>query len=143
MDFFMPKIPTYLFCRNKIWYFYYRIPTSLRGRLRITKKFFRKSLHTTHKREAIILSRHYIGLIMTDEKWLQDQESKIASHTDLMAIGRRLIEEYEKVMKYGDHYQVNDFWPHLSDYELEAFKYASEMLGREKVQQEQETSWLC
>ena len=103
MGFFMSRIPTYLHCRNNIWYFHYRIPTCIRKRYTIKKQFIRKSLHTSDGREAILLSRNYMAMVMANEKKLLDMETSIERHDDLIAIGRRIHEEYEAIQKNGDH----------------------------------------
>ena len=142
MDFFMSKIPAYLSCRNKIWYFYYRIPTLIRKRYTLAGQFIRKSLHTSNKREAIFLSRDYMVQIMTDEKNLRELEESIERHNDMMSIGRKLVDEYNAVMKYGNHSEINDFYAHMTEYQSEAFRYASERIDQE-IMQSGECSIFC
>ncbi len=63
----MPTVPSYLMSRNGIWYFNYRIPSAVRKRHNLKKIFIRRSLRTTNMREAVLLSRDFISMVMGDE----------------------------------------------------------------------------
>lgn len=60
--------------RNGIWYFNYRIPTAVRKRHGITSQFIRKSLRTSNTRQAVLLSKEYISMLMGDNSLMTDPE---------------------------------------------------------------------
>ena len=147
----MPTIPTYLMNRNGIWYFNYRIPSSIRNRYNIQKLFIRKSLRTTNVREAVKLSRKYDEVVMANvEKILKllkkseltEEEQLITAHYDVMAIGKKIVEEYEDTYKNGTYIEQTDFWMGYSKDEYECYRYAVNKISKEKEWQEQEKKEL-
>lgn len=128
--------------RNGVWYFNYRIPSSIRNRYNVKKRFIRKSLRTKKIREAVRRSREYWYLIMDDNDHkmnnIDQMEQYMADHADKLAIGRKVVEEYENTMKYGDSAEQSEFWKIRSKYEYECFQCATVQLAKEEEQREQE-----
>jgi len=128
--------------RNGVWYFNYRIPSSIRNRYNVKKRFIRKSLHTKNIREAVRLSRKYWYLIMdgrNDHKIskIDLMEQEIADHTDKMVIGRKVLDEYENTMKYGDSAEQSEFWNIRSEHEYDCYRLAVDQACKEREQEEQ------
>ncbi|MEA3470061.1 MAG: hypothetical protein U9R57_17795 [Thermodesulfobacteriota bacterium] len=78
-----------------------------------------------------------MAMVMADEKKLLDMEASIERHDDMMALGRRILEEYEAVQKDGHHAEKNDFIVMLKPFELEALQYVSKVLSEEDEQNKQ------
>lgn len=70
----MPSIPTYLMSRNGIWYFNYRIPTAVRKLHGIKSQFIRRSLRTSDTRQAVLLSKEYLSMLMGDNALMNNPE---------------------------------------------------------------------
>ena len=152
----MSAVPSYLMSRNGIWYFNYRIPTSVRNRYSIKKLFIRKSLRTTNVYEAIQLSRKYTCLIMSNKKkgtgWMKisgqlktsDDERKLMQLerdqeilNDSLLIGRKILKAYEDTEKNGTKVEQTDFWMEYSEYEYECYRLAVDQINKEQEQIEQ------
>jgi hypothetical protein len=133
----MSSAPTYLMSRNGIWYFNYRIPSSIRRRYNIQKLFFRKSLKTKDVRQAVKLSHKYTWMILDKSMSLNkkiDQgppdelEREIQKHTDSLVIGRKILKNYNHTMENGTYIEQTDFWMGYSQYEYECWP-AAPVLG--------------
>ncbi len=153
----MPAIPTYLMCRNGIWYFSYRIPNFLRKRYNIKKVFIRRSLRTHDVHEAILRSKKYSWLIMGKKKKtterkknldcndneiiqqmsnLDDLEAQIELYDDALLIGRQIVAEYENVNKNGTYAEKTEFWMSYSQYEYNCYRLALDNIHKETQERE-------
>ena len=129
--------------RNGIWYFNYRIPTSVRNRYSIKKLFIRKSLRTKNIREAVKRSREYWVLVMDDEtnykmNKIDQMEQKIAAHADRLSIGRKVLQEYKQTMEHGDSAEQSEFWTIRSEYEYDCYWLAVDQAEKEREEREHE-----
>ena len=132
-------IPTYLLCRNNIWYFNYRIPESLRYRIGASKRFIRKSLRTKDVKEAVKLSRDYIFLIMSGKdriSRIEDLEAEMERSDDMLSLGYKVLEEYLETETYGNHIEKDAFWKYRSRYEFECYQKAVEAIEAERQKKE-------
>ncbi len=143
----MSSAPTYLMSRNGIWYFNYRIPSSIRRRYNIQKLFFRKSLKTKDVRQAVKLSHKYTWMILDKSMSLNkkiDQgppdelEREIQKHTDSLVIGRKILKNYNHTMENGTYIEQTDFWMGYSQYEYECWRMAVDEANEKQRREEQE-----
>jgi len=96
-------------------------------------------LHTSDIRQAVKLSREYSYLIMADKKEasrIEEFEAEIERHDDMMAVGLKILKEYEETQKFGTHYQKTDFWTIHSRHEYECYRYAVDKIEKEQREEE-------
>lgn len=68
---------------------------------------------------------------------IEQMEAEINDHTDKMAIARKVVEEYENTMKYGNSAEQAVFWNIRSKHGSDCYRIAVDQEDKEREKEEQ------
>lgn len=111
--------PSYLTCRNGIYYAQYRVPTLIRERFHRIPKLIRKSTGTGNKREALKIARFWIEDLMAKLTYdeLEDLYKTPEHDDDVYDQGLEIFKQYCRPLYLQDSILENRFLSDLDDNE--------------------------